>query len=39
MNYYVGIDLGGSNVRVAKMDGEGRIVQDVISPSYGKEGL
>ena len=38
MNYYIGIDLGGSNVRVAKMDAEGRIVQDVIAPSHGKEG-
>ena len=38
MNYYIGIDLGGSNVRVAKMDAEGRIIQDVIAPSHGKEG-
>ncbi len=38
MNYYIGIDLGGSNVRVAKMDVEGRIIQDVIAPSHGKEG-
>lgn len=38
MNYYIGIDLGGTNVRVAKVDEEGQIVQDVISPSYGLEG-
>ena len=38
MNYYVGIDLGGTNVRVAKVDEEGKIVQDVIAPSHGKEG-
>ena len=38
MNYYVGIDLGGTNVRVAKVDEQGKIVQDVISPSYGLEG-
>ena len=38
MNYYVGIDLGGTNVRVAKVDEEGKIVQDVIAPSRGKEG-
>ena len=38
MNYYIGIDLGGTNVRVCKVDDEGKIVQDVISPSYGLEG-
>ena len=38
MNYYIGIDLGGTNVRVAKVDEEGNIVQDVISNSYGLEG-
>lgn len=38
MNYYIGIDLGGTNVRICKVDDEGRIVQDVISPSYGLEG-
>ena len=38
MNYYIGIDLGGTNVRIAKVDDEGKIVQDVISPSYGLEG-
>lgn len=38
MNYYIGIDLGGTNVRIAKVDEEGKIAQDVISPSYGLEG-
>ncbi len=38
MNYYVGIDLGGTNVRIAKVDDDGRIVQDVIAPSHGLEG-
>lgn len=38
MNYYVGIDLGGTNVRIAKVDEEGRIIQDMIEPSHGKEG-
>ena len=38
MKYYIGIDLGGTNVRVAKMDEDGNIVQDVIKPSHGLEG-
>ena len=38
MNYYIGIDLGGTNVRVAKVDDDGNIVQDVIAPSHGLEG-
>jgi len=38
MNYYIGIDLGGTNVRVAKVDEEGKIVKDIIAPSHGKEG-
>lgn len=38
MDYYIGIDLGGTNVRVAKVDEQGRIVQDVVSPSFGLEG-
>ena len=38
MNYYIGIDLGGTNVRIAKVDDEGRIAQDVIAPSHGLEG-
>lgn len=38
MKYYIGIDLGGTNVRVAKIDEDGNIVQDVIKPSHGLEG-
>ena len=38
MNYYIGIDLGGTNVRIAKVDEDGKIVQDVIAPSHGLEG-
>lgn len=38
MNYYIGIDLGGTNVRIAKVDDEGRIIQDVIAPAHGTEG-
>ena len=38
MKYYIGIDLGGTNVRVAKVDEDGKIVKDVIKPSYGLEG-
>mgnify|MGYP003316396505 CR=1 FL=1 len=38
MNYYIGIDLGGTNVRVCKVDDEGKIIQDVIAPSHGLEG-
>jgi len=38
MNHYIGIDLGGTNVRVAKVDDDGKIVQDVIAPSHGLEG-
>lgn len=38
MKYYIGIDLGGTNVRVAKVDEEGKIVQDMIEASHGAEG-
>ena len=38
MKYYIGIDLGGTNVRVAKIDENGNIIQDVIKPSHGLEG-
>ena len=38
MNYYIGIDLGGTNVRICKVDEQGKIVQDVKSVSYGLEG-
>ena len=35
MKYYVGIDLGGTNVRVCKIDEEGKILQTVIADSHG----
>lgn len=38
MKYYIGIDLGGTNVRVAKVDEKGNIVQDIVKPSHGLEG-
>lgn len=38
MNHYIGIDLGGTNVRVAKIDESGNIIQDIKSPSFAKEG-
>lgn len=38
MKYYIGIDLGGTNVRVAKVDEEGNILQDIVKPSHGLEG-
>ena len=31
MKYYIGIDLGGTNVRVAKVDEDGNIVDCEIS--------
>ena len=38
MSYYIGIDLGGTNVRVAKVDENGSINKDVIADSYGTSG-
>lgn len=38
MNYYIGIDLGGTSVRVAKVDTDGNIAQDVIADSHALEG-
>ncbi|MBR2578290.1 MAG: ROK family protein [Erysipelotrichaceae bacterium] len=38
MKYYVGIDLGGTNVRVAKVDEDGNIIQDMIERSHGSTG-
>ena len=38
MNRYISIDLGGTNVRVAKVDDDGNILQDVKRPSYALEG-
>ena len=34
----IGIDLGGTNVRVAKVDESGNILEDVKRPSYALEG-
>lgn len=38
MKYYIGIDLGGTNVRIAKVGEDGKIYQDVIAKSHGLEG-
>ncbi len=38
MKYYIGIDLGGTNVRVAKVSEDGEVVAVVKGPSYGTEG-
>ena len=38
MKYYIGIDLGGTNVRVAKVTEDGQVVSVVKGPSYGTEG-
>ncbi len=35
MSYYVGVDLGGTNVRACKMDDEGKILEEYVSESYG----
>lgn len=38
MKYYIGIDLGGTKVRVAKVDEEGKIVEEYSDFSHGLEG-
>lgn len=38
MKTVIGIDLGGTNVRVAKVSEDGQILQVVTSPSYALEG-
>ncbi|PKM69253.1 MAG: sugar kinase [Firmicutes bacterium HGW-Firmicutes-19] len=38
MKKYIGIDLGGTNVRVAKVTAEGEILAEVKSPSYAQDG-
>lgn len=38
MKTYIGVDLGGTNVRVAKVNELGEILQEVKSPSYAQEG-
>ncbi len=38
MKTVIGIDLGGTNVRVAKITEQGEVLQELKSPSYGMEG-
>ncbi len=38
MKKYIGIDLGGTNVRVAKVTADGQILAEVKSPSYAQQG-
>ena len=38
MKCYIGIDLGGTNVRVAKVTQDGEVLAQVKGPSYGTEG-
>ena len=38
MKTVIGIDLGGTNVRVAKITEQGEVLQEIKSPSYGMEG-
>lgn len=39
MNNYIGIDLGGTQVRVALVREDGTLLYDKTSPSYGMEGV
>ncbi|QRG87483.1 ROK family protein [Bulleidia sp. zg-1006] len=39
MKTYIGIDLGGTNVRVAKVSETGEILASIKSASYGNEGV
>ena len=38
MKTYIGIDLGGTNVRVAKVTSDGIVLAQEKAPSYGLEG-
>jgi glucokinase len=38
MKKYIGIDLGGTNVRVAKVTADGEILAEIKSPSYAQDG-
>ncbi len=38
MKKYIGIDLGGTNVRVAKVTAAGEILAEIKSPSYAQDG-
>ena len=37
MKTYIGIDLGGTNVRVAKVTSDGEVLNQVKGPSYAME--
>lgn len=39
MKNYIGIDLGGTQVRVALVNELGEVLHDVVSPSYAMEGV
>lgn len=39
MKYYIGIDLGGTNLRVAKVSETGEVVQDLKQPSEVHKGI
>lgn len=38
MKTYIGIDLGGTNVRVAKVSHDGKILHEIKRPSYAQDG-
>lgn len=38
MKTYIGVDLGGTNVRVAKISEDGTVLEQLKSPSYAQEG-
>ena len=38
MKYYIGVDLGGTNVRSAIVDESGQVISELKRPSYALEG-
>ena len=38
MKNYIGIDLGGTNIRVSKVSEQGQVIQEIKGVSYGLEG-
>lgn len=38
MKCYIGVDLGGTNVRVARVTEQGQVLEQVKGPSHGQEG-
>jgi glucokinase len=38
MKNYIGIDLGGTNVRVAKVSHDGKVLREIKSPAFASEG-